>query len=60
MTPDTIRSLRQSLGLTQEALARKLGVSWNTVARWESGLHAPDKYNDMLLKRMQRKIAKES
>jgi predicted ATPase/DNA-binding NarL/FixJ family response regulator/DNA-binding XRE family transcriptional regulator len=31
------RSLRSSLGLSQEQLARRIGVSFATVNRWESG-----------------------
>jgi DNA-binding transcriptional regulator YiaG len=32
----SIRSLRRGLRLTQEALAREIGTSVRTVARWES------------------------
>ncbi len=32
-----LRSLRASLGLSQEQLARRLGVAFATVNRWESG-----------------------
>jgi predicted ATPase/DNA-binding CsgD family transcriptional regulator/DNA-binding XRE family transcriptional regulator len=32
-----LRELRSSLGLSQEQLARRLGVSFATVNRWESG-----------------------
>jgi type I restriction enzyme M protein len=32
-----LRILRDSLGLSQEQLARRLGVSFATVNRWESG-----------------------
>ena len=32
-----LRALRGSLGLSQEQLARRLGVSFATVNRWESG-----------------------
>jgi predicted ATPase/DNA-binding NarL/FixJ family response regulator len=32
-----LRTLRSSLGLSQEQLARRLGVSFATVNRWESG-----------------------
>ncbi len=32
-----LRVLRASLGLSQEQLARRLGVSFATVNRWESG-----------------------
>ena len=33
-----LRGLRARLGLSQEQLARELGVSFATVNRWESGL----------------------
>lgn len=36
MTPTRLRRLRTRLGLSQEALARLLGVSFATVNRWES------------------------
>ncbi|MGH9075654.1 MAG: ATP-binding protein, partial [Acidimicrobiales bacterium] len=37
MTPAQLRERRQVLGLSQEGLARVLGVAGNTVARWERG-----------------------
>lgn len=37
-----IRSVREMLGLTQQAFAEKLAVSQATVSRWESGLTEPD------------------
>ena len=37
LTPDALKRRRKSLGLTQTALAKHLGVSSNTVARWERG-----------------------
>ena len=33
---DLIRELRQQLGLSQEKLAARLGVSFRTVSRWEN------------------------
>ena len=36
-----IRELRQELGLSQEKLAAKLGVSFRTINRWENGRAAP-------------------
>lgn len=36
-----VRRKRRELGLSQEALARQMGVSKNTVARWETDLHPP-------------------
>ena len=35
MRGGTLRQIRKRLGLTQSALAERLGVSPNTVARWE-------------------------
>jgi HTH-type transcriptional regulator/antitoxin MqsA len=37
LTPDEIRSLRHSLGVSQAALERLLGVGAKTVVRWEKG-----------------------
>jgi putative transcriptional regulator len=34
---NNIRDLRSSLGLTQEQFAAKVGVTFSTVNRWESG-----------------------
>ena len=36
-----VRALRASLGLTQEQMAHRLGVSFATVNRWEMGKRAP-------------------
>lgn len=38
----TIRRLRQSRRLTQEELAESLGVTVQTVSRWENGVNCPD------------------
>ncbi len=45
MIAQNIASLRSRSGLTQEALAAKLGVSRQTVAKWESGEATPDLMN---------------
>jgi len=37
-TPDEIRKLRASAGLTQQALADTMGVHQVTIARWETGV----------------------
>ena len=37
MKPAELRQVRKALGLTQESLARRIGVAPNTVARWERG-----------------------
>jgi transcriptional regulator with XRE-family HTH domain len=35
--PAELKQARKALGLTQESLARRVGVAPNTVARWERG-----------------------
>ena len=39
---DTIASLRKECGLTQRALAEQLGVSFQTISKWERNLCYPD------------------
>ncbi len=41
--PERIRKVRIQLGLSQEELARELGVSFATVNRWENGKTIPSK-----------------
>lgn len=41
MSPHELKEIRNKLGLTQEALARLIGVSFQTVNRWERGLFKP-------------------
>lgn len=36
-----IRDMREKAGLSQEAAARQLGVSWQTVSRWENNKRFP-------------------
>src|SRR5438067_1243312 len=38
-----LRAIRGKLGLTQEQLAERLGVSFATVNRWEGGMNAPQR-----------------
>ena len=42
-----IRSSRKNINLTQKELAEKVGVSTNTVARWERGETEPS-FSDFL------------
>jgi transcriptional regulator with XRE-family HTH domain len=39
--PALIRNIRAARGLTQEALAREIGVTFSTVNGWENGRHRP-------------------
>ena len=39
---ERILSLRKEKGLTQEALAQQLGVSFQAVSKWENGQSCPD------------------
>jgi DNA-binding transcriptional regulator YiaG len=41
--PSLIKEVRRQLGLSQEDLARRLGVSLATVNRWENGMSKPSK-----------------
>lgn len=40
---DILKEIRKSLHLSQEDLARELGVSYATVNRWETGKNKPSK-----------------
>ena len=39
---DQLKEFRTALGMTQEAVAEELGVSSQTVSKWERGLLSPD------------------
>jgi DNA-binding transcriptional regulator YiaG len=41
MTPEAIRAIREALEISQEAFARRVGVAYNTVNRWEKGKSLP-------------------
>ncbi len=41
--PQLLKSLRKDLGLSQEELAQRLGVSFTSVNRWENGQTKPSK-----------------
>ena len=38
---DKIRQQRREIGITQENLSEKMGVSLKTIQRWESGIRSP-------------------
>ena len=41
--PEFIKKVRKQFGISQEDLARELGVSYATVNRWENGQCRPSK-----------------
>jgi DNA-binding transcriptional regulator YiaG len=43
MNSEEIKELRQSMNLSQEAFAQEIGVTLNTVSRWENGHIHPNK-----------------
>lgn len=45
MLSDNLRKLRKRNGYTQESLAEKLGISRQSVAKWERGDSSPDLSN---------------
>jgi putative transcriptional regulator len=40
---ETVKSVRNALNISQEGLARELGISFSTVNRWENGKTKPIK-----------------
>ena len=44
-----VKELREKLGMTQEQLAREVGVSFKTVNRWERGKSKPSPMATKLL-----------
>lgn len=50
MMPDEIKSWRLRMGYTQHGLARALGISQVTVARWETGRQRPEPYLRLALR----------
>lgn len=41
--PDLLKDIRKQLSLSQEGLAREIGVSFATINRWENGQAKPSK-----------------
>jgi len=53
MTPDKIKALRASLGLSQERMSRGLGLSLRTWQDWEAGAFKPTTAAVILLKHLE-------
>ncbi len=57
--PELVKEIRKQLFLSQEDLARELGVSFTTINRWENGQVKPSKLakaqlNDFCAKKIRR------
>jgi DNA-binding transcriptional regulator YiaG len=50
-----IKEIRKKLGLSQEALAHVLGVSFQTINRWESGAFKPSRLALEKIKQLEEK-----
>ena len=48
--PNLVREIRKRLGISQEQLARELGISFQTVNRWENAKAKPSQMGRKLLK----------
>lgn len=53
-TPERIRNIRHSMGLSQPVFARTLNVSSSTVRAWEQGSRSPDGPSRRLLELAER------
>ena len=49
---DDIKKIREDLLLTQKEFAKKVGVSFETVNRWENGKHEPTMKAKRKIKRL--------
>ena len=56
---ELVKEIRRQLSLSQEDLARHLGVSYATVNRWENGLSKPSKLAKAQLEIFCRKMANQ-
>jgi DNA-binding transcriptional regulator YiaG len=54
-----IKVIRVELGLTQEDLARRLGLALSTVSKWEQGVTSPSRLAREKLEKMLKKGGKK-
>lgn len=60
VTRDSLRQLRQSMGMTQVEFGTHFGVERNTVTRWEMGLNQPKgKRRRTIARIIKRKLAQQ-
>ena len=54
MTGDDLRRLRRDLQLSQEALAKRLGITRNPVAEWEANKRGVPRYIELAIAEIRR------
>ena len=59
MKPEELKQRREALGMTQDDLARELGVKMMTVSRWERGVYPIPRHIELAIEaiEMRRKMA---
>ncbi len=57
--PELLKEIRRQLSLSQEDLARALGISFATVNRWENGLVKPSKLAKAQLDNFRAKMTRQ-
>jgi HTH-type transcriptional regulator/antitoxin MqsA len=60
LTPQEIKSIRQSLGLTQVQLQEKLGLGKKSVVRWEAGTVCQSRAADRLIRSLQQTLVAQA
>ena len=56
MSPRQIVQIRESLGISQQALASRMGVGVATVNRWEMGRSEPNDDNLSALRKLYKRV----
>jgi transcriptional regulator with XRE-family HTH domain len=57
MKPDDLKARREALKLTQDQLARELGIDVMTVSRWERGARSIPPYLSLAIETVERRQA---
>ena len=60
MTPEQIKEFRTKLGLSQEAMAHLIGISFATLNRWEKGVTKPRNLAIMRIKDLMKSQGRKS
>lgn len=56
LTPKEIKTIRKNLGITQQELADRMGVTLNTVGRWECGARVCAGMAAVFLRRLAKEV----